>query len=182
MSACLWAGDAYFIRLKPSHAAPNPSNTLPTAYNANNPIRPCWINCKFSALKAEKVVKPPQIPVAKNNLQLVSKEGLRRETAITNPMINEPMMFTSKVANGKWLFFIQRAVNDRSILPAAPPKPTSRRFFSNGFYFKCFGVVLSNPKVICVAFLRKHSLNSLDEINCFKACSIFSCNFMSLLS
>ena len=88
------------------------------------------------------MVKPPQIPVAKNSFQLVSKDGLRSEMANTIPIIKLPMLSTKKVAIGKVLFLNQTENKNRSILPAAPPKSISNKFLSltsklKGRLFKC---------------------------------------------
>lgn len=120
----------YFSKLNPSHVANNPSTMLPATYKIKIPYRCCCSICKPSALNAENVVKPPHKPVAKNNLQLASNELLRSETAITIPITKEPIIFTRNVANGKLLCLNQMLNSERSMLPAAPPRPTSRRFLS----------------------------------------------------
>ena len=56
----------------------------------------------FSILNAEKVVKPPQIPVARNNFQLFEKPASFKLRPITIPMMRLPAIFTSRVESGKF--------------------------------------------------------------------------------
>ena len=58
----------YAPNLNPHHAAVMPNMMLKEMYSIAIKNFPCCASCKFSAAKAEKVVKPPQTPVAKNNL------------------------------------------------------------------------------------------------------------------
>jgi hypothetical protein len=55
---------------------------------------------RFSYEKVEKVVKPPQKPVARNNFRLLSAGVNFNVYPITRPRIKLPVMFMIKVAAG----------------------------------------------------------------------------------
>ena len=90
-----------FINLKPIQTAVIPNNKLATLYNTIIIGLPFSNNSKFSNEKAEKVVKPPQIPVAKNNFQLWLKASFFKLRATTIPMMKLPQVLINKVATGK---------------------------------------------------------------------------------
>ena len=98
------------------------------------PILPLCSNPKFSNENAEKVVKPPQIPVARNNFQLSEMPSPLILMANTRPIIKQPMIFTDSVANGNSLDLINKDVPYLTIEPMLPPKPTSNKFLIIGFY------------------------------------------------
>lgn len=97
------------------------------------PILPLCSNPKFSNENAEKVVKPPQIPVARNNFQLSEILSSLILMANTSPIIKQPMIFTDSVANGNSFDLINKDVPYLIIEPRLPPKPTSNKFFIIGF-------------------------------------------------
>ena len=116
------------MSLTPSHAAAMPSTILSVIYNKAMPNFPFCNSVRFSAEKEEKVVKPPQIPVAKKTFQLFKKDSSFILNASTMPIIKLPAMFTAKVPKGKFLTVTDRYMAYLSIEPSAPPKPTNKKF------------------------------------------------------
>lgn len=114
----------------PNHVAVSPSNKLPNTYRQNIPMRCCCSIAKLSNEKAENVVNPPQIPAARNSRQLLAKASFFKANANTAPIIKLPMMLTRNVATGKDECLNQTENKYRNMLPAAPPKPTSKMFLS----------------------------------------------------
>src|SRR5574343_649823 len=86
--------------------------------------RPSCNNFKFSALKDENVVNPPQTPVARNNRRLPELNSAERnpQPAII-PITKLPAILTNSVGQGKLLAGIIDAAANRNILPIAPPNP-----------------------------------------------------------
>lgn len=89
------------INLKPIQTAVIPNSKLAALYNSIIIGLPVCNNSKFSNEKAEKVVKPPQIPVAKNSFQLWLKASFFKLRAITIPIMKQPLVLTNNVATGK---------------------------------------------------------------------------------
>src|SRR5690606_21446042 len=58
----------YFARCKPSQTAKMPTTRLNPLYKSKVPYCCCRNSVRFSAAKAENVVKPPQNPVINNSL------------------------------------------------------------------------------------------------------------------
>lgn len=97
-------------------------------YNIQAIIFPSSSKCMFSILKAEKVVNPPQIPVARNNRHCsFMKFPLIRLKPMINPIIKLPTIFTSKVAKGKLLVLNNKYTAYLNTDPINPPRPTSRK-------------------------------------------------------
>ena len=78
-----------------------PKIILVLIYERDNRYFPFCSICKFSILNAEKVVKPPQIPVARNNFQLLEKPACFILSPITIPITRLPAIFTRRVGTGK---------------------------------------------------------------------------------
>jgi len=97
------------------------------------PNLPLCSNPIFSNEKAEKVVKPPQIPVARNNLQLFDRPASLILRANTIPIIKLPMIFTDRVAYGNSFEFVNKETAYLTIEPMLPPRPTSNKFLIIGF-------------------------------------------------
>lgn len=73
-------------------------------------------------LNVPKVVKPPHIPVPKNNNIFLSVTE-----AVKYPKTNDPLILISMVMNGKSIFTL-REINVKKFLmyaPKAAPNPTS---------------------------------------------------------
>ena len=99
------------------------------------------MRAKFSQEKVEKVVKPPQIPVARNNLYSSVNQSNLSGSVRNIPMRKHPMIFTKKVEYGNGLLI--HPVNDlltkyRNALPIPPPRKTKITSFifylENQFY------------------------------------------------
>lgn len=99
-------------------------------YNANKPYLPLISNCIFSNENAEKVVKPPHRPVAKNNFQVAARFSFLMLNPKNKPMAKQPTRLTSNVPVGKILLLMPRLIPYRSILPIAPPRPTIKKSLS----------------------------------------------------
>ena len=99
-------------------------------YNIKLPYLPCCNNWKFSQAKAEKVVKPPHIPVTKNNRQLLTL-SVRSVMPIKMPINKQPMILTVSVANGKDGCLIAIEAIYLNMVPIIPPNPTMQIFLNN---------------------------------------------------
>lgn len=98
------------------------------------PILPLCSKPTFSNENAEKVVKPPQIPVERSNFQLSEMPSPLILMANTRPIIKQPMIFTDIVANGNCFDLINKDVPYLIMEPMLPPNPTNNKFFIIGFY------------------------------------------------
>lgn len=109
------------------NVAANPNNKLPHKYKPKLPYRCCSSILIHSHEKLEKVVNPPQMPVAKNKRHS-PKPACLAANPITMPMIKQPMMFTVNVANGNLSCLIITENKYLSIEPMVPPMPTNIKF------------------------------------------------------
>ncbi|MCW3093635.1 MAG: hypothetical protein JWP81_4704 [Ferruginibacter sp.] len=116
------------MNLKPNQTAIMPSNTLPVIFSASIPYLRASKSRKLSSEKAEKVVKPPQIPVAKNNFQLPANASFFTLSAITRPIIKLPVILINKIASGKARGPTSNALAYLIMLPIAPPNPIIKKF------------------------------------------------------
>lgn len=104
-----------------------PNTMLNPIYNNAMLYLPLCSSPMFSNEKAEKVVNPPQRPVARNSFQLFEKLSSLILRANTTPMMKLPIMFTLKVAIGKCLLLNNKPVAYLNTEPAAPPNPISKK-------------------------------------------------------
>ncbi len=77
-----------------------PNKTLEVMYADAYKSCPSRIKLKVSFEKAEKVVNPPQIPVAKNS-RISGDIFVLSLSANTSPIVKQPKIFTPKVPKGK---------------------------------------------------------------------------------
>ena len=84
----------------PANTATIPNTTLSAIYKSQVAISPPRISITFSKAKAENVVKPPQNPVASNNLSGWLNDD-RSISAKRIPINKHPTMLTRKFAQGK---------------------------------------------------------------------------------
>ena len=110
-----------------------PAIMLMMIYVKAIPILPFCSKPILSNENAENVVKPPQMPVARNNLQLFNRPASLTLMANTRPIIKLPMIFTDKVAYGNTLEFTNKEKAYLSMEPILPPKPTSNKFLIISF-------------------------------------------------
>ena len=75
------------------------------------------------------MVKPPQKPVAKNNVtSLFILEYLLAEANI-NPIKNDPKILAIKVPKGNEVIKLDLLIKKRNILPNPPPRKTNNNAF-----------------------------------------------------
>lgn len=87
----------------------------------------------FSHAKAEKVVNPPQKPIASTYFQSASPILFFCRKPRTIPISRLPEIFTIKVAKGNFeskFLFITTEEMYRSTLPKPPPRPTNNTFLN----------------------------------------------------
>lgn len=107
-----------------------PETTLPAAYIASAIYFPFNTYCRFSNEKAEKVVKPPQTPVARKSRQLSAKLIFLKLYAMTIPIRKLPAILMSNVAKTCGLGPMANAQPYLNIPPIAPPAPTRIKLLS----------------------------------------------------
>ena len=72
-------------------------------YNKEDIILPSCKSLAFSMLNAEKVVNPPQIPVARNVFQLLLMNEYLMLSPTNKPINKLPLIFIKKVTIKAWL-------------------------------------------------------------------------------
>ena len=97
---------------------------------------PLCNSSKFSNEKAEKVVKPPQTPVARNNFQLYNNDSSFILSAMMRPIKKQPIIFTANVGHGKNLELIIKDIPYLSIEPIPPPRATNKKFLSIVLFYR----------------------------------------------
>ena len=93
---------------------------------------PFCIKVIFSNVNDENVVKPPQKPTIKNNLNPGVIISLFEEIPTINPIIKLPKIFTVNVPIGidkRFQCKFNFETINRAILPINPPNPTNRSCF-----------------------------------------------------
>lgn len=75
--------------------------TLPAIYKKNNAILFSFINPIPSNVKAEKVVKPPQIPVIRKSFQFSFTAKDLKVSPQKKPISKQPTILTANVPQGK---------------------------------------------------------------------------------
>ena len=89
-----------------------------------NPSKYCESLSKFkvSIEKEEKVVSPPQNPIAIRNLRLLETSSFSANPKIKMPIIKLPKKFAASVPNGKITETFSAKKTDKKYLKL-PPKP-----------------------------------------------------------
>ena len=93
-------------------------------------MQPFLISLNVSKENVEKVVKPPHIPVLKNNSHVSLASAFLEKIAMTTPIKNAPAIFIIKVftGNSELPFIGIMPTKYRKMLPIKPPIPTAMQF------------------------------------------------------
>ena len=105
--------------------------TTPPHRQRQGPSRPRSQISTASSEKAEKVVKPPRIPVVRNSRSgwLQPSPALKASHPAKSPMMKEPTTLTVSVPQGNAVPQYARAA-DIHAMPRAPPIPAPRKTMS----------------------------------------------------
>ena len=131
----------YAASHKPRRQKRSPHTTLAIEYPMAVSGAPFWSRLMFSRANAEKVVNPPQKPVASNSIiGWDNAEFSRMERPNSSPIRKDPAILIPKVATGSCMFPALATMPDimkRTMLPAAPPIPTSNNvlIFNLSWFF-----------------------------------------------
>jgi len=101
------------------------------AYPAAHNQSPFLSNKKFSKLKAEKVLNPPQNPTI-NRVRIHSFSGCAMYRYMRNPRMHEAKIFTRRVGTIKY-FGLEKGMAPRIYRkqqPVPPPIKTKRKWYT----------------------------------------------------
>ena len=101
---------------------------LSPVYNINEKYCPVCSNIRFSFVKAENVVNPPQIPTIRNSRHSTVKIVLLSAIPVKNPIKKLPITLTKSVPTGiekKSIVRFNLETKYLATLPINPPIPIS---------------------------------------------------------